>query len=68
MVHMKSMSFDEWMDEIDSLCWDKFGVSINDFPDMLFIDRFSEGYAPAEFVDLEMMNETEDIGYYDFFE
>jgi len=68
MKEESSISFAEWMSRIDDICLDKLGVSVYDFADMMFFDRFEEGCSPSEFVELEIMKEQEDVGYYGFFE
>jgi len=46
--------FSEWMGEIDSICWRKFGLSIHDLPDMCFRDAFEDGVSPEEFMSAEL--------------
>ncbi|MCE9558042.1 MAG: hypothetical protein K8R88_03755 [Armatimonadetes bacterium] len=43
------MSFEEWMKELDLLCWSNYGMSIHDLPDMCFRDAFDGEVTPLQF-------------------
>jgi len=44
------MTFDQWMEGVDSVCSLQFGLSIHDLPDMCFRDAFEVGMSPEEFM------------------
>lgn len=44
------MSFEEWMREVNLLCWRWWGMSIYDLPDMSFRDAFDDGLSPESFM------------------
>ncbi len=45
------MNFDQWMEKVDELMEQKYGVSIHDLPDQLYADFYESGMAPSEMVD-----------------
>ena len=48
------MSFSNWMNAVDNLCLNSFGMSIHDLPDMCFRDAYDDGMSPQEFFDDEV--------------
>ncbi len=43
------MTFDQWMNELNKLCWANYGLSIHDLPDMCFRDAYDTEVSPLEF-------------------
>lgn len=43
------MTFEQWMREVDDLCFGTWGMSIHDLPDMCFRDAFDDGVSALEF-------------------
>jgi len=41
------LSFDDWMNKLDDICYDRYGVSIHDLPDMPFMDWYEDGIKPS---------------------
>ncbi len=44
------MTFEVWMNGINSVCETSFGMSIHDLPDMCFRDAYDCGMSPEEFM------------------
>lgn len=44
------MTFQQWMQEVDSLCIGEYLLSIYDLPDMNFHDAYADGESPEEFM------------------
>lgn len=44
------MSFDAWMEAINCRCYDRYGMSIYDLPDMRFRDEYDGGTTPEGFM------------------
>jgi len=44
------MTFQIWMQEVDSLCLGGYLMSIYDLPDMNFMDAYEEGQTPEQFM------------------
>jgi len=61
------MKYQEWIDTVDSMCWDELGLSIHDLPDVMTRDGFDDELTPAEFFEMSVLTEREQTGYYDFF-
>jgi len=43
------MSFEDWIQELDLLCFCNYGMSIHDLPDMLTRDAWEDGISPLQF-------------------
>ncbi len=43
------MTFENWLQELDLLCWTNYGMSIHDLPDMETRDAFDDGISPLQF-------------------
>lgn len=43
------MSFEDWLQELDLLCFCNYGMSIHDLPDMETRDAFEDGISPLQF-------------------
>ncbi len=43
------MTFKDWLQELDLLCWTNYGMSIHDLPDMETHDAFADGISPLQF-------------------
>lgn len=43
------MSFEEWMRELDALCWENWGIGIRELPDMSLRDAYDDARTPLEF-------------------
>lgn len=41
--------FSTWLDTVDQLCLEKFGLSLDDLPDVCTRDAFDSGMTPLEF-------------------
>ncbi len=57
------MSFADWMERVDAVCEQSFGLSIHDLPDMCFRDAYDCGQSPEEFMtenlpDMESLREV----------
>ena len=48
------MSFEQWMKDLDRICWSNYGLSIYDLPDMCFRDAYDNGQTPVEFFEDEL--------------
>lgn len=48
------MTFEQWMHEVDLLCFAWYGLSIRDLPDMNFRDAFDDEVSPEQFMSDEM--------------
>lgn len=59
--------FEQWMQQVRTVTAVRFGVSVDDLPDMNFRDSFDEGVTPTEFVanDVTMLL-ADEFGYDDF--
>jgi len=43
------MTFEQWLQELDLLCWSNYGMSLYDLPDMETRDAFDDGLSPLVF-------------------
>ena len=46
-VLAQKLSFDDWKREADKVCQAKTGMSLDDLPDVPFMDWYEEGVTPA---------------------
>ncbi len=53
--HVPAGEFKRWLAEVDRLCRRKFGLRLDDLPDMLTRDAFDSGVSPEDFFDEEVM-------------
>lgn len=54
------MTFETWYARVSNICENRFDVSPEDLPDMLYADWFDDGYTPMEAVELI----AEELGEY----
>lgn len=52
----KAEEFYNWLGEVNRLCLAKFGISLDDLPDMLTRDAFDSGTSPEDFFEDDVMN------------
>lgn len=52
----KTTAFKDWLGQVDGLCLAKFGITLDDLPDMLTRDAFDNGTSPEDFFKEEVMN------------
>ena len=56
-------AFRAWRAEVSKLCRTKFGLTLDDLPDMMTRDAFDAGTSPEEFFEDEVMRVMrEDFG------
>ena len=55
------MTFQVWMQEVDSLCLGEYLMSIYDLPDMNFMDAYEDGLSPEQFM-AEFIPDIEALG------
>lgn len=48
------MTFEDWLQELDLLCYGNYGMSIHDLPDMETRDAFDGGISPLQFFHNEL--------------
>lgn len=53
---IKDQAFKDWLSRVDGLCLAKFGVGLDDLPDLLTRDAFDNGVSPEEFFEEDVMN------------
>jgi len=51
------MSFEEWMEKVDELMEERYGVSIHDLPDQQYRDCYDSSIGPLEMVYMILANE-----------
>lgn len=51
------MSFDEWMEKVEELMEEGYGVSIHDLPDQQYRDCYDSGIGPSEMIQMILVNE-----------
>ena len=56
------MTFEAWMDKVDTLVTDKCGLSVHDLPDCAFWDNWDGGATPSEMSEIVL----EEADFYDF--
>ncbi len=56
----RDQAFKKWLGEVNRLCLQKFGLSLNDLPDMCTRDAFDCGETPEEFFEEEVMEMMRD--------
>jgi len=44
---MQTLTFSQWMKEVDEACWCKAGLSVHDLGDCRFADWYDDGVRPA---------------------
>lgn len=49
-------AFYDWLGQVDSLCLAKFGIGLDDLPDLLTRDAFDSGTSPEGFFEEDVMN------------
>jgi hypothetical protein len=47
--------FRAWLREVDALCRRRFGLRLDDLPDMLTRDAFDEGVPPEDFFEEDVL-------------
>lgn len=52
----KADAFYNWLGEVNRLCLAKFGISLDDLPDILTRDAFDNGTSPEDFFEEDVMN------------
>ena len=48
-------AFKTWLGEVNLLCLKRFGIALNDLPDMCTRDAFDGGVHPEEFFEEDVM-------------
>lgn len=52
----KATAFKDWLGQVDGLSLAKFGLTLDDLPDLLTRDAFDNGTSPEDFFEEEVMN------------
>jgi hypothetical protein len=61
MYANKRMTFDEWMEKVDDLTYERFGVSYHELPDRLLTrSNYDDGCEPEDFVKYEVADLVQD--------
>ena len=55
------MTFETWMERLNSCCQLDFGLSVHELPDMLFRDAYDSGLSPEDFM-TENLPDEEALG------
>lgn len=44
---LAKLLFDEWMQKVNDICWERYGLSADDLPDVPYYDWYDEGVTPG---------------------